>query len=273
MTTPTIFAIDFRNQQLPSWRRRPRRVFAPIPSTRTLGSHGAAERALATRLADGGTFGANAVREFVANGFRGRLIRSVKRHLPSRSFTKTRIGHQFATLEDLIGAFLRSMRESACRHFDADVRRVVLGRPARFSNEPEEDALAETRLSAAARKAGFEEVTFCPEPLAAAYDFVEDLAVKRTVLIADLGGGTSDYTLVRMDADGFRPEDVLGIGGVSVAGDAIDGSLVRSEIAPHLGSQAKYRVPLGPTCSTCPTSSSSCSLRRPISRWWTASAC
>jgi len=122
---------------------------------------------------------------------------------------------------------------------------VVMGRPARFSNDAEEDQLAQTRLEGAARRAGFEEIHFCPEPIAAAYDFAEDLTEPRRVLIADLGGGTTDYTVVTMSAGGFRDEDVLAVGGLSVAGDAIDGAMVRSEVAPHLGAGVRYRVPLG----------------------------
>lgn len=64
-------------------------------------------------------------------------------------------------------------------------------------------------------------------------------------MVADLGGGTSDFTIVRMSAHGFEPGDVLGVGGVAVAGDAIDGSLVRSAAAPHFGSRSKYRVVMG----------------------------
>jgi hypothetical chaperone protein len=137
------------------------------------------------------------------------------------------------------------MRERANLHFDVDVRRVVLGRPARFSNDPDEDRLAETRLETAARNAGFEDISFCPEPVAAAYDFADDLETPRVVLVADLGGGTSDFTVVRMGRHGFAPDDVLAVGGVAVAGDAIDGALVRGVAAPHFGARAHYRVPFG----------------------------
>jgi len=65
------------------------------------------------------------------------------------------------------------------------------------------------------------------------------------VLVADLGGGTSDYTLVRMRRSGFDPADVLAVGGVAVAGDAIDGALVRCRLAPEFGSRTRYRVPFG----------------------------
>ncbi len=246
MTSPTIFAIDFGTSNSLLAAAGPDAIFAPVPLDLEASDPTVLRSAFYfTRMSEPAHFGSSAIREFVANGFRGRLIRSIKRHLPSRSFTKTRIGDQFVLLEDLIGAFLKTMREAACRHFDVDVRRVVMGRPARFSSDAEEDLLAETRLAGAARNAGFEEVTFCPEPIAAAYDFADALTVPRVVLIADLGGGTSDYTIVKMDSKGFAKDDVLAIGGVSVAGDAMDGALVRSVVAPYLGSKAKYRAPFG----------------------------
>lgn len=246
MTTPTIFAIDFGTSNSLLTAASPREIFSPAPLDPEASDPTVLRTALFfASLSEGGTFGAAAIRAFVENGFRGRLIRSIKRHLPSRSFHKTRVGDRLVTLEDLIGAFLGSMRERACRHFGADVRRVVMGRPARFSSDDDEDRLAQARLEGAARKAGFEEVTFCPEPIAAAYDFAEDLSSPRVVLIADLGGGTTDYTIVRMRSDGFADEDVLGIGGVSVAGDVIDGALVRAAVAPHFGAKARYRVPFG----------------------------
>lgn len=246
MTTPSIFAIDFGTSNSLLAAASTSQVFPPAPIDPAAADPTVLRSVLFfNRLKQGGTFGAAAIQAFVENGFRGRLIRSIKRHLPSRAFTKTRVGDQFVSLEELIGAFLTTMRERACKHFDTDVRRVVMGRPARFSSDDDEDLLAQTRLEASARKAGFEEITFCPEPIAAAYDFAEDLATPRNVLIADLGGGTTDYTVVRMSAQGFQPSDVLGIGGVSIAGDAIDGALVRSVVAPEFGAGATYRAPFG----------------------------
>lgn len=198
--------------------------------------------------------GAAAISDFVANGMQGRFIRSIKKYLPDRSFSGTQIGHRVVTIEDLIGRFLREMREQANRHFDADVARVVLGRPAKFSADPSEDRLAEERLERAARIAGFREVSFCPEPVAAAHDFHLELDRGAVVLVADFGGGTSDYTIVRMRPEGFSPSDVLSLGGVSVAGDALDGSLMRHKIARHFGAEVTYRVPLGSNQLTMPRS-------------------
>lgn len=244
-SAPTVFAIDFGTSNSLLAAASSERIFPPAPLDDGATDPTVLRSALYFASLEAGEFGSRAVKALALNGFQGRLIRSIKRHLPSRSFTATRIGGRHATLEDLIGVFLRTMRERAARHFGADVRRVVMGRPARFSNDPKDDELAEERLGRAARIAGFEEVTFCPEPVAAAYDFVGDLYEPRVVLVADLGGGTSDFTVVRMGKSGFEPKDVLAVGGVSVAGDAMDGALVRTLVAPHFGSRARYRVPFG----------------------------
>jgi hypothetical chaperone protein len=189
--------------------------------------------------------GSAAVRDFVAGGMQGRFIRSIKKYLPDKSFSGTQLGARLVTIEELIARLLREMRERADRHFGARVERVVLGRPAKFSLDPGEDSLAEARLGRAAALAGFREVHFCPEPVAAAHEIRLGLERPMTVLVADFGGGTSDYTVVRMGREGFRPEDVLSLGGVSVAGDALDGSLMRHKIARHFGADVTYRVPLG----------------------------
>jgi len=196
--------------------------------------------------------GSRAIDHFVEGGMQGRLIRSIKKFLPYRSFSGTQIGHRLVSIEELVGRFLRVMRERANRYFGADVDQVVLGRPAKFSLDAEDDKLAEGRLERAAKIAGFREVSFCPEPVAAAQDFQVDLEEPKIVLVADFGGGTSDYTIVRMRPDGFDAGDVLALGGLSIAGDALDGSLMRTKIARHFGAEVTYRVPLGSNTLTMP---------------------
>jgi hypothetical chaperone protein len=248
---PSIYAIDFGTSNSLLAAAAPGRIFAPAP----IDPHADDPTVLRSVLyfaPQEQAFGNAAVRRLVANGLEGRLIRSIKRHLPSRAFTATQIGGRKVTIEELVATILRVMRERAGRHFDADVTRVVLGRPARFSNLDEEDQLAETRLRKAAELAGFNDITFCPEPVAAAYDFAADLDEPKLVLVIDLGGGTSDFTLVRMSKAGFAPEDVLAVGGVAVAGDALDGSLVRAVVARELGSEAPFRVPFGSNELTMP---------------------
>ncbi|MFI5307627.1 MAG: Hsp70 family protein [Polyangiales bacterium] len=199
-------------------------------------------------------YGADALAQYVAHGMQGRLMRSVKKFLPSRSFVGTHVEERPMNLEDLIGALLGEMRARANRFFDADVTAVVLGRPARFSTDDGDDRYAEYRLERAARIAGFREVSFCAEPIAAARDFRNTLAEPRTVLVGDFGGGTSDFTVMRMRAGDYDPTDVLAIGGVSVAGDAFDAAIMRHHVARHFGSEVRYRVPMGHNVLTMPTS-------------------
>ena len=199
------------------------------------------------------SFGTGALNEYIAQGLRGRFIRSVKRFLPMASFSDTRIGTRKVLLEELVGMFLREMRTRANTHFGRDVKRVMMGRPARFSDDDELDALAESRLRRAAQFAGFEEIHFCPEPLAAAYDFGSTSPGARTFLVADFGGGTSDYTVARLDPAQADSLEVLALGGVAQAGDAFDGSLMRNGIADHFGARVRYQVPFGSNWLEMPT--------------------
>jgi hypothetical chaperone protein len=201
---------------------------------------------------DGIALGRAALEQYVAHGTRGRLVRSLKRFLPMRSFVRTQINSRTYSLEELIAIMLRQLREHADRHFGARVTRVLLGRPARFAADPEDDAFAEERLRQAAQIAGFSEIDFCPEPVAAARDFQDQLARDTLMLVGDFGGGTSDYSLVMMGTGGFELSDVLGIGGVSVAGDALDGSLMRGHVARHFGADVHYRVPFGDNVLSMP---------------------
>ena len=116
-------------------------------------------------------YGSDAVREFSARDQVGRLIRSIKRQLPRRSFVGTFVDDRPFNLEDLIAVFLAEMKRRADVHFVADVRSVVLGRPARFSNDDADDRFAQDRLERAARLAGFKEIEFFAEPIAAAHGY------------------------------------------------------------------------------------------------------
>ena len=242
---PTIYAIDFGTSNSLLAAANAEATSPPIPL-----DPGAGDPTLLRSLlffGEAGHFscGAAAIRDFVENGLQGRFIRSIKKYLPDRSFSGTQIGFRTMNIETLISVFLRIMRERADAHFGVQVDRVVLGRPARFSTDPEEDRYAEERLAKAARLAGFSEVTFCPEPVAAAHDFQLDLARPTHVLVADFGGGTSDYTVVRMHRGGFSQDDVLALGGVSIAGDVLDGCIMRRKVARHFGAEVTYKVPMG----------------------------
>ena len=190
-------------------------------------------------------YGQQALVEYVARDMQGRLMRSIKKHLPSRAFVGTFVDERPMNLEDLIGALLGEMRRRADRHFDTQVTHVVLGRPARFARDIADDRFAESRLRRAAEIGGFTDITFCPEPIAAAREFRSTLQEAQLVLVADFGGGTSDFTVLRMHGGEYSQQDVLAIGGVSVAGDLFDASLMRHQVSPFFGSQVQYKVPMG----------------------------
>lgn len=183
------------------------------------------------------------------SGMRGRLIRSIKRFLPAATFTETRIGARRYSLEELVAIVLRTLRERANHALGADVRAAVIGRPARFSDDPEADALAAERLRSAARLAGFEQVALCEEPVAAALDCADEVERSELVAVCDLGGGTSDFTVARL---GAGKSDVLAVGGIALAGDALDGALMRDHVSPFFGSRVSYRMPFGENVLTFP---------------------
>ena len=198
-----------------------------------------------------GVAGPEAIRGYLAAAGRGRLIQSMKSHLASRLFTDTNLFGHFFTLEDLIAVAVRGLRCAAEQQFGDLGSIVTVGRPAHFSGASTvaDDAFALGRLRNAFEQAGFEQVVFEFEPVAAAYQYEQQLDHDELVLIGDFGGGTSDFSLIRLGPAarraGHRGEDILGVDGVPIAGDAFDASIVRHAVAPSLGLGSTYRSPFG----------------------------
>lgn len=198
------------------------------------------------------TTGIDAISLYYDMGAEGRVFKSLKKFLPDPSFQGTQVHGAFFSLEDLLGRLLRTIRERAEKQMNREITQVVLGHPALFA--PQEDAhkKALARLEKSAEIAGFKHIEFCPEPVAAAYQFANTLTEAKTVLIADFGGGTSDFTIIRLRPDGFDPKDVLALGGLSVAGDAFDGCIMEHFVAPHFGSKLVFRMPYGTNTLSLP---------------------
>ena len=152
----------------------------------------------------------------------GRLFRSFKSHLANRSYLGTFVNERPLPLEDMIGVFLLEMKRRCEALLKTDVEYVVLGRPARYSMSVEADSFALHRMTKAAEFAGFKHIEFVPEPLAAALDFRRGLKDEKIALIGDFGGGTSDFTLIRLGPFAYKKEHVLGLDGCPLAGDALD---------------------------------------------------
>jgi hypothetical chaperone protein len=242
---PTIYALDFGTSNSLLTAANEERTFPPVPLDPGAQDPSILRSVLYFPNAQRCYYGEEALRRYAENGLEGRLLRSIKKHLPSRSFHGTYIDERPMRIEDLVAAILREMRVRANTYFATEVDRVVLGRPARFCDDPLDDRFAERRLEDAARKAGFTEVHFLPEPVAAAREFGVGVGEERVVLVADFGGGTSDFTVMRVGPRRFQPSDVLAIGGVAIAGDALDASIMRHHVARHFGAEVVYKVPFG----------------------------
>lgn len=173
----------------------------------------------------------------------GRLIQSLKSYLPMKSLAGTEVFGRPYTLEDLISRILGDLRKRAEEQFGVPVVRATVGRPVRFvgAETPQDEAFGLERLRAAFLRAGFEEIRFELEPLAAAYKYQSTLDHEETILIGDFGGGTSDFSLLTVGPGGQRK--VLGNAGLPFAGDAFDARIVRRLIAPALGSDSLAKGP------------------------------
>ena len=191
--------------------------------------------------------GPSAIEHYLDAEDKGRLIQSLKSNLSSRSLTGTGIFNRRYTFEQLVSRILSDLREHAEREFRTPIRHAVIGRPVRFvgADTPDDDTFALTRLRSAFTLAGFDSIDFQLEPIAAAFTYESTLSRDELILIGDFGGGTSDFSLIRVGptirARGRTPSDLLGNSGVGIAGDAFDARIVRKLVSPALGSDSYAR--------------------------------
>ena len=178
----------------------------------------------------------------------GRLFLSFKSSLASRGYVGTAVGEDFYLLEDIIALYLYSARRRAERALNASLTEVVLGRPVRYADDPEQDALAQARMLQAAFLAGFQRVHFAYEPVAAAYAYALRSKIParaaETLLVFDFGGGTLDSSIVRRHGPDRRYGSaltVLATGGINIAGDTFDSRIVRRKLTAPFGEGSYYR--------------------------------
>jgi hypothetical chaperone protein len=201
-------------------------------------------------------------------GVDGRLMRSMKSVLGSDLLDQaTDIGAGRAVrYREVVTGYLRELKRRAEAHARAGtegappLRRVVLGRPVFFvDDDPARDAQAQAALEAAARAVGFEEVLFQYEPIAAALDHESRIASEQLVLVADIGGGTSDFSLVRVGPQRARRagatdrrDDILASHGVHLAGTDFDRHLELAAILPLLGYRSRRPPRPGEAAAAAP---------------------
>src|ERR1700730_8971757 len=191
--------------------------------------------------------GPEGIERYLAADTKGRLIQSLKSFLSSRSLLSTDVFGRRRTIEDLIARILRDLREKAERQFQMQIRSAVVGRPVNFvgAENEEDNGYAERRLEEAFRAAGFESVQYEMEPVAAAHYYESTLDHDELILIGDFGGGTSDFSVVRVGPNvrsrGRERSDLLGNAGVGLAGDAFDAKIIRHLVSPALGAGTQMR--------------------------------
>lgn len=184
---------------------------------------------------------------------KGRLIQSIKSFAASRSFTSTNIFGKVYSFEHLVACVVKGLVHEAEAQFGPLGTAITVGRPVAFvgDDDPAAGAFAEGRLRTALEACGFREIRFAYEPIGAAYSYDRALAQDELVLIADFGGGTSDFSLVRVGPGAratLSPDArILGTQGVPIAGDTFDACMIRHLVSPRLGSQSSIRSSLGKT--------------------------
>lgn len=175
----------------------------------------------------------------------GRLLQYLKTILRKGSgavdIAGTQMFERYYTVTDLVHAYLGELKSRAEAVLDEEITGVTLGRPVKFSNDPVLDQEAENNLRNAALRAGFKQVDFELEPVAAALFYERTLATPQNVLIFDFGGGTLDIAIMRLGNPDVRK--IFANGGIDIAGTDFDRAIIEKRLLPHFGWGRIQRMP------------------------------
>lgn len=213
------------------------------------GAHPTLPSAIFFDFADGSAlFGRAAVAAYV-DGVEGRLMRSLKSILGTSLMDEsTRIKTKSYGFKDIIGLIVARLRAAADAAAGRETTQVVLGRPVHFVDDnPAADRRARDALEEIARAQGFCDIEFQYEPIAAALAYEQTVREEQYALIADIGGGTSDFSVVRVSPEGRRRADragdILANRGVHIGGTDIDRLFSLRTVMPLLGQGGDMRLP------------------------------
>lgn len=194
--------------------------------------------------------GEKAIDAYLSDGMKGRFIKSIKQILSRTTFTETRIHNKRYTASDLVTLILKDLKAKADQIIGEDCQKAIIGRPVFFDDDNTmKDTLAQTRLKKAAENAGFTEVRFQFEPIGAAFAYEKTITKKERVLVADLGGGTTDFTYLILDPDKVgskdRKNDMIASGGIYIGGDSLDSAFMWDKGTPYFGKNTMYEATPG----------------------------
>src|SRR5574342_509900 len=163
----------------------------------------------------------------------GRLLQYLKTALRKDNYQGTQIFERYFTVGDLARTYLSLLKRRAEDVLGESIDAVTLGRPVKFSEHPEQDHKAQETLRQAAHEAGFKEVDFELEPIAAALFYEQSITKPQNVVIFDFGGGTLDIAVMRLGDPKTRK--VYASGGVDIAGSDFDRTIIEKRMLPHFG--------------------------------------
>lgn len=176
--------------------------------------------------------------EYYIEGTEGRLMTSLKSVLGSSLMDqKTRVFNEMKSFSEVLGYFIKHMKDTAETSTGNAIDSVVLGRPVRFNDRDDKaDQLAEDTLREIAHKQGFKHIEFQYEPIAAAMAYEQTVQQEELALIVDIGGGTSDFTLIKISPKNTHNESqILATAGVHIGGTNLDKQVSYDAVMPHLG--------------------------------------
>jgi hypothetical chaperone protein len=183
-----------------------------------------------------------AIRQFIDNPGDCRFLQSIKTFAASALFQGTLIFAKRHSFEDLMEIFVRRLRAYAGEGWPSGIGRIVTGRPVHFAGANPDPALATQRYNEALSRFGFPEIHYVYEPVAAAFYFAQNLKSDATVLVADFGGGTTDYSLIRFETKaGKLTAQPIGHSGVGVAGDHFDFRMIDNIVSPEIGKGSQFK--------------------------------
>lgn len=191
-------------------------------------------------------FGRAGLQDYL-DGYEGRLMRSLKSLLGSSLIDGvTEVQGRAIRFRDLLTQFIATLKARGEAHAERAFDQVVLGRPVHFvDDDTAADRLAEATLGEIARAVGFKELSFQYEPIAAAFHYETSLSREEVVLVADIGGGTSDFSIVRLSPERARAadrwSDVLANDGIHIGGTDFDKQLSLAEAMPLLGHRSQLK--------------------------------
>ncbi|MCZ4089886.1 Hsp70 family protein [Sinorhizobium psoraleae] len=186
--------------------------------------------------------GQAAIREFIDNPGECRFLQSIKTFAASSLFQGTMVFAKRHDFEDLMYAFLARLRDYAGSDWSSELKRIVVGRPVQFAGANPDEKLALQRYNRALARFDFPEIHYVYEPVAAAFYFARTLDRDATVLVADFGGGTTDYSIIRFESEGGRlTATPVGHGGVGIAGDHFDFRIIDHIVSPLIGKGSLFK--------------------------------